>query len=129
MEEGRYLARAANTGISGLVDPYGRVLQKSPMFQSAVLTEEEVRAIMVLAAAAFVVLPLLPNEPRGPFGALNPYSIWRLVVLVVAAHGSWLARAIGSWRPAGQHDQAARQDQTSVGHWLGNTWPVTPSSR
>ena len=40
IEEGRYLARAANTGISGFVDPYGRVLQQSEMFQSAVLTED-----------------------------------------------------------------------------------------
>jgi apolipoprotein N-acyltransferase len=40
IEEGRYLARAANTGISGFVDPYGRVLQSSEMFQSAVLTED-----------------------------------------------------------------------------------------
>ena len=40
IEEGRYLARAANTGISGFVDPYGRVLQKSQMFQSAVMTED-----------------------------------------------------------------------------------------
>jgi apolipoprotein N-acyltransferase len=40
IEEGRYLARAANTGISGFVDPYGRVLQKSELFKSAVLTED-----------------------------------------------------------------------------------------
>jgi apolipoprotein N-acyltransferase len=40
IEEGRYLARAANTGISGFVDPYGRVLQKSNMFQSAVMVDE-----------------------------------------------------------------------------------------
>jgi apolipoprotein N-acyltransferase len=40
IEEGRYLARAANTGISGFVDPYGRVLQESNMFQSAVLVED-----------------------------------------------------------------------------------------
>ena len=37
IEEGRYLARAANTGISGFVDPYGRVLQSSDMFRSAVV--------------------------------------------------------------------------------------------
>jgi apolipoprotein N-acyltransferase len=30
VEQGRYLVRAANTGISGVVDPYGRVLQASP---------------------------------------------------------------------------------------------------
>ena len=40
IEQGRYLARAANTGISGFVDPYGRVLQKSEMFQSAVMAED-----------------------------------------------------------------------------------------
>lgn len=40
VEEGRYLARAANTGISGFVDPYGRVLEESEMFQSAVLADD-----------------------------------------------------------------------------------------
>ena len=33
IENGRYLARAANTGVSGFVDPYGRVLQKSKLFE------------------------------------------------------------------------------------------------
>ena len=37
IENGRYLARAANTGISGFVDPYGRVLQKTDLFEPAVL--------------------------------------------------------------------------------------------
>jgi len=32
IEEGRYLVRAANTGISGIVDPYGRVLAASDIF-------------------------------------------------------------------------------------------------
>jgi apolipoprotein N-acyltransferase len=40
IEEGRYLARAANTGISGFVDPYGRVMQQSNMFQSAVMVAD-----------------------------------------------------------------------------------------
>ncbi len=40
IEEGRYLARAANTGISGFIDPYGRVMQRSNMFESAVLAED-----------------------------------------------------------------------------------------
>jgi apolipoprotein N-acyltransferase len=37
IEEGRYLVRAANTGISGIVDPYGRVLARSPLFEQAVV--------------------------------------------------------------------------------------------
>jgi apolipoprotein N-acyltransferase len=35
IEGGRYLARAANTGVSGFVDPYGRVLEKTPLFTQA----------------------------------------------------------------------------------------------
>jgi apolipoprotein N-acyltransferase len=37
IEEGRYLVRAANTGISGIVDPYGRVLQRTGIYQPAVV--------------------------------------------------------------------------------------------
>ncbi len=40
IENGRYLARAANTGVSGFVDPYGRVLEKSKLFEQAVLVED-----------------------------------------------------------------------------------------
>jgi apolipoprotein N-acyltransferase len=37
IEEGRYMVRSANTGISGIVDPYGRVLERTAIFQPAVL--------------------------------------------------------------------------------------------
>jgi apolipoprotein N-acyltransferase len=40
IENGRYLVRSANTGISGIVDPYGRVLAQTPIFESAVLVGE-----------------------------------------------------------------------------------------
>ena len=40
IEGGRYLARAANTGISGFVDPYGRVLAKSELFEQKILVED-----------------------------------------------------------------------------------------
>jgi apolipoprotein N-acyltransferase len=39
IENGRYLARAANTGVSGFVDPYGRALAKSDLFEQVVLVE------------------------------------------------------------------------------------------
>jgi len=37
IEDGRYLVRSANTGVSGIVDPYGRVLQRSGVFHPALL--------------------------------------------------------------------------------------------
>jgi apolipoprotein N-acyltransferase len=40
IEEGRYLVRSANTGISGVVDPYGRVLARTELFVPATLTAE-----------------------------------------------------------------------------------------
>lgn len=40
IEGGRYLARAANTGISGFVDPYGRAITKSALFEEALLVED-----------------------------------------------------------------------------------------
>jgi apolipoprotein N-acyltransferase len=40
VENGRYLVRAANTGISGVVDPYGRVVARTGIFESAVVVHE-----------------------------------------------------------------------------------------
>jgi len=40
IEQGRYLARAANTGVSGIVDPYGRVLVRSGIFEQTTLFGE-----------------------------------------------------------------------------------------
>ena len=40
IEEGRFVVRAANTGISGIVDPYGRVMVRSALFEPAILVGE-----------------------------------------------------------------------------------------
>jgi apolipoprotein N-acyltransferase len=40
IEEGRYLVRSANTGISGIVDPYGRVLVQTRIYETAVVVGE-----------------------------------------------------------------------------------------
>ncbi len=39
VENRRYLVRAANTGISGIVDPWGRVLQRSDINETALLLQ------------------------------------------------------------------------------------------
>jgi apolipoprotein N-acyltransferase len=38
VENRRYLVRAANTGISAVIDPYGRVLKRSGLFEQTVVT-------------------------------------------------------------------------------------------
>lgn len=43
---------------------------------------DDVYAILKLAAATFIVLPLLPDRAVDPLGALNPYSLWWLVILI-----------------------------------------------
>jgi apolipoprotein N-acyltransferase len=40
IEQGRYLIRAANTGITGIVDPYGRVLARTKLGEATVVVGE-----------------------------------------------------------------------------------------
>jgi apolipoprotein N-acyltransferase len=40
IENGRYLVRAANTGVSGVVDPYGRTVAESRLFEPAVIVSD-----------------------------------------------------------------------------------------
>ena len=43
---------------------------------------DDVFAGLRLLIATFIALPLLPNRPIDPWGALNPYSLWLLVILI-----------------------------------------------
>lgn len=62
------------------------------------LNAQEVHDGLLLAAAALVVLPLLPNQAIDPLGAFNPRVIWALAVLVMAinAAGYVALRAFGA---------------------------------
>jgi len=42
----------------------------------------ELRAVLVLLAMSFLLLPVLPNRPIDPWGAINPAEIWFLAVLI-----------------------------------------------
>jgi uncharacterized membrane protein (DUF4010 family) len=46
------------------------------------LDREDVYAGLRLLIATFIVLPLLPDRPIDPWGALNPRSLWMLVLLI-----------------------------------------------
>jgi uncharacterized membrane protein (DUF4010 family) len=63
-----------------------------------VLTDEEVRDGLILAAAALVILPLLPEQPVDPWKVLDLRKLWTLAVLVMAINGlGYIAvRALGA---------------------------------
>jgi uncharacterized membrane protein (DUF4010 family) len=62
------------------------------------ITWPELRSALVLLAMTFVVLPVVPDDPIGPFGGVNPREIW--LIAIVLAGVSFLGyvgvRALGA---------------------------------
>lgn len=48
------------------------------------VTWPELRAALVLLAMTFVLLPILPDKTVDPWGALNPYVLWLMTILIAA---------------------------------------------
>jgi uncharacterized membrane protein (DUF4010 family) len=48
------------------------------------LTGQDIRSMLQFAVLTAVILPLLPDTAYGPYGVLNPFQIWLMVVLVAA---------------------------------------------
>ncbi|MCA3217289.1 MAG: MgtC/SapB family protein [Burkholderiales bacterium] len=57
------------------------------------LTPTDLRSILQFAAVSAIVLPLLPDRAFGPYGVLNPFRIWLMVVLIsgisLAGYVAW----------------------------------------
>ncbi|MDO8458741.1 MAG: MgtC/SapB family protein [Burkholderiaceae bacterium] len=66
-------------------------------FVRKVLTEQELHDIILFSAAALIVLPLAPDRFLGPFEAINPHAVVRLIVLMMAisALGYVAMRSLG----------------------------------
>lgn len=45
--------------------------------------ESDLKGVFQLVLIGLVILPILPDETYGPYDVLNPYRIWRMVVLIV----------------------------------------------
>lgn len=67
-------------------------------FVGSVLTEDELQDALIFAGATLVILPLVPDRAMGPYGALNPHSIWVIVILIMAisAAGYIAVRLLGT---------------------------------
>jgi len=63
---------------------------------------DDVYAGLRLLIATFIALPLLPDQPIDPWGALNPYKLWLLVILIssLSLVGYVLTRMLGAARGA-----------------------------
>ncbi len=48
------------------------------------LSWPELRSGLVLLVMSFILLPALPNHPVDPWGAINPFALWLLTVLIAA---------------------------------------------
>lgn len=61
---------------------------------------DDVFAGLRLLIATFIILPLLPEEAIDPWGALKPYSLWLLVLLIssLSLIGYVATRALGADR-------------------------------
>lgn len=69
IEEGLPLVRAANTGISGVIDPYGRIVEKADIFQEA-------------AIVTYLPEPLPDSNPFWPWAFQPLLSIAALFFLL-----------------------------------------------
>ncbi len=55
------------------------------------INENELRSVIILLAMTFIALPVVPDDPIGPFGGVNPREIW--VIAIVLAGVSFLGYA------------------------------------
>ncbi|OZB86767.1 MAG: magnesium transporter MgtC [Thiotrichales bacterium 12-47-6] len=62
------------------------------------MTRRDTDSILQFAVLALVVLPILPDENFGPYGAINPQQVWWMVVLIsgMALAGYLALRIIGA---------------------------------
>jgi len=66
-------------------------------FVADVISDDELNDALIFAAATLVVLPLMPDRYLGPFAAINPRTIWKIVILMmsISAGGYIAVRLLG----------------------------------
>jgi uncharacterized membrane protein (DUF4010 family) len=57
-------------------------------FVRRVLSEDELIDALIFAASVFVIFPLVPNRYLGPFNAINPHTIWKIVILMMSINAA-----------------------------------------
>lgn len=78
------IAAGGGVVVAGLLAARGPLQQ----FATQILSEQELRNALILAAAALVVLPLTPDQPLPLLAGVNPRQLWKLVVLILAVQAA-----------------------------------------
>jgi uncharacterized membrane protein (DUF4010 family) len=82
--------QSPSVAAAGAVVVAALLAARTPIHRFAVemLSAHELRDALVLAGAALVLLPLLPDKPVSWLGGLNLQRIWGLAVLIMALQGA-----------------------------------------
>jgi uncharacterized membrane protein (DUF4010 family) len=52
----------------------------------------ELRAGLALLAMTVILLPILPDQPMGPWNALNPHDVWVMTIAIaLVSFGGYVA--------------------------------------
>ncbi|MEO6002667.1 MAG: MgtC/SapB family protein [Opitutus sp.] len=81
------------------------LLHLKPQMHSlaAKIGDRDFTAIMQFTLISLVILPVLPDQPYGPYHVLNPFRIWLMVVLIVGISLGgyvayrWAGNRAGAW--------------------------------
>jgi apolipoprotein N-acyltransferase len=79
LEARRYLVRAANDGVSAVIDPFGRIVSRAPEFQPAVLRSS-----------------ITPYRGVTPFAQVGNFMSIGLALLLILAGWLWRRRELSS---------------------------------
>jgi len=62
------------------------------------LTRHDLLAVLQFAVLTFIILPILPDQSYGPYGAVNPHQAWLMVVLIsgISLAGYAALHAVGT---------------------------------
>ncbi len=89
-----YVVEAA---IGGVATAIILSIKQNVQHWASSLSERELHAALRLLAISVIVLPILPDQDFGPYDALNPRTIWLMVVFIsgLSFFGYWLIKLVG----------------------------------